>query len=347
MHIEREDLDEAVRRHVVDPQQAAELWAFLDAREHAPSQGRFNGINVAYYLGALIVIAAMGWLMNLGWESFGGAGIFVISSLYAVCFVLAARTLYARTETRIPGGLLYTVAVCMTPLVVYGFERWTGLWVQADPGQYRGFFPWIRGGWFAMEAATVLAGLFVLRKVKFPFLVAPIAFALWFMSMDALPALLHADPWNGDLMRRVSIIFGLGMLFVAFQVDHRTKEDYAFWLYLSGMTAFWGAVTSMHSGSELARLGYGAMNAGFIVASVLLRRRALLVFGAVGVNLYLGHLAFRVFEHSKLFPVALTLLGLSIIASAVGYQRNRDRIDAHLASWIPEWLTALLPPARA
>jgi hypothetical protein len=347
MQIEREDLDEAVRHHLVDPQQAAELWAFLDARARAPTQGRFNGINVAYYLGALIVIAAMGWLMNLGWESFGGAGIFAISALYAVCFVLAARTLYAKTDTRIPGGLLYTVAVCMTPLVVYGFERWTGLWVQADPGAYRGFFPWIRGGWFAMEAATVLAGLFALRKVKFPFLVAPIALVLWFMSMDAVPALLHAEPWNGNLMRQVSIVFGLGMLFVAFQVDHRTKDDYAFWLYLFGMAAFWGAVTSMDSGNELARLGYCALNAGFIVASVLLHRRVLLVFGAIGVNLYLGHLAFRVFEHSKLFPVVLTLLGLSIIALAVGYQRNRDHIDAHVAAWIPEWLTALLPPARA
>jgi hypothetical protein len=347
MHIEREDLDEAVRQHIVDPQQAAELWKFLDACERAPQQSRFNGINVAYYAGALIVIGAMGWLMNLGWESFGGGGIFVIASLYAICFVFAGRTLYGKAETRIPGGLLYTMAVCMTPLVVYGLERWSGFWVDADPGAYKGFFPWIRGGWFAMEAATVLAGLFALRKVKFPFLVAPIAFVLWFMSMDAVPALFHATPWNGDLMRQVSIVFGLAMLFIAFQVDHRTKEDYAFWLYLFGMTAFWGAITSMDSHSEVARLGYCTLNAGFIVASVLLRRRVLLVFGAIGVNLYLGHLAFVVFEHSKLFPFVLTLLGLSIIASAVAYQRNRDRIDARIASWIPEWLIALLPTARA
>src|SRR4051812_31123156 len=112
MQIEREDLDEAVRQHLVDPQQAEELWAFLDARERAPSNGRFNGINVAYYVGALIVIGAMGWLMNLGWESFGGGGILVIAALYAVCFAFAGRTLYAKAETRVPGGLLYTMAVC-------------------------------------------------------------------------------------------------------------------------------------------------------------------------------------------------------------------------------------------
>src|SRR5207248_1645498 len=81
----------------------------------------------------------------------------------------------------------------------------------ADPGQYRGFFPWIRGGWFAMEAATVLTGLIALRKVRFPFLVAPNAFVLWFMSMDAAPALFHAQPWDVDIARRVSIVFGLVM----------------------------------------------------------------------------------------------------------------------------------------
>jgi len=167
------------------------------------------------------------------------------------------------------------------------------------------------------------------------------------MSMDAVPALFNADPWRHYLVERVSIVFGLTMLFVAFQVDHRSKEDYAFWLYLFGMNAFWGALTSMDSGSELARLGYCALNAGFIAMSVLLRRRVLLVFGGLGVNVYLAHLAFRVFEHSTLFPVALTLLGLGIIAAAVGYQRSRDRIDAYVASWIPEWLQALLPPARA
>jgi hypothetical protein len=346
MRIEREDLDDAVRSRIVDPGQAAELWTFLAARDRAPAQGRFNGINVAHYAGALIVIAAMTWLMNLGWESFGGAGLFAISAAYAVGFLLAARTLYANPETRVPGGLLYTVAVCMTPLVVYGFERWTGLWVGADPGAYRGFFPWIRGGWFAMEAATVLAGLFALRKVRFPFLVAPIALVLWFMSMDAVPALFHVRPWDAGLIRQVSIVFGCAMLFAAFQIDHATKEDYAFWLYLFGMIAFWGAITSIPNASELGRLGYCAMNIGFVVASALLRRRTLLVFGGVGVNLYLGHLAFVVFERSKLFPVALTLLGLSIIASAVAYQRNRDRVEAYVASLIPEWLVALLPRAR-
>jgi len=356
MRIERTDLDEAIAQQILTGPQGAALWRLLQSRQpvagavpapvpEAP-QRRFTGLNVAYYFGALLVISAMGWLMTLGWEAFGGKGIFLIATLYAFFFTMAGLRLLAQPQTRTPGGLLVTMAVCITPLAVYGLERMTGLWPGADPGEYRGFFPWIRGGWFAMEAATVLAGLIALRKVRFPFLVAPIAFVLWFMSMDAVPALFHAQPWDGDIARRVSIVFGLALLFVAFQVDHRTEEDYAFWLYFFGMIAFWGAITSMQSDRELSKLLYCAMNLGFVVLSVLLRRRVFLVFGAIGVNAYLGHLAWRVFEHSLIFPFVLTLLGLGIITAAVYYQRHRAAIELRIEGWVPLWVRDLLPPAR-
>ena len=58
MHIDREDLDEAAARRIVDPAQAAALWRFLEERH--PGRARFTGLNVAYYLGSLVVIAAMG-----------------------------------------------------------------------------------------------------------------------------------------------------------------------------------------------------------------------------------------------------------------------------------------------
>lgn len=35
-----------------------------------------------------------------------------------------------------------------------------------------------------MGIGTILAGLFALRYMRFPFLSFPVAFALWFMSMD-------------------------------------------------------------------------------------------------------------------------------------------------------------------
>src|SRR5437660_7651308 len=137
MQIERADLDEAIAQQILSGPQAASLWRMLQARQPtlrpttaAPAaegtRPRFTGLNVAYYFGAMLVIAAMGWLMTLGWENFGGKGIFLIATLYGFFFAMAGLRLMAQPQTRIPGGLLVTVAVCMTPLAVYGFERMTG-----------------------------------------------------------------------------------------------------------------------------------------------------------------------------------------------------------------------------
>src|SRR6266852_571235 len=89
-------------------------------------------------------------------------------------------------------------------------------------GNYRDFFPYIRSSFIWMEAGTVLAALFALRKVRFSFLVAPAAVALWFMSMD-LAAYLSGHPgWDLPLARNVSLVFGLVMLFVAYLAARRT-----------------------------------------------------------------------------------------------------------------------------
>ena len=102
-------------------------------------------------------------------------------------------------------------------------------------------------------------------------------------------------------------------------------EDFAFWCYLFGLMAFWGGLTSMDSGSELKRFIYLLINVGLVGIAVKLRRSAFLVFGALGVYVYLGHLAWQVFKDSLLFPFILALLGLSLILATVWGQRYWKR----------------------
>ena len=77
----------------------------------------------------------------------------------------------------------------------------------------------------------------------------------------------------------------------------------------------------MDGDSEIKRLGYLAVNLILIAIAVKLRRTVFLVFGALGVHIYLGHLAYRVFEDSFFFPFAVALLGLSLILVTVLAQR--------------------------
>jgi hypothetical protein len=345
MDIDRTDLDKAAAQGVITAPQAEALWSFLTQGSSARAP-HFTGLNVAYYFGALIVIAAMGWLTTLGFTAMGPGFTAVVAALYAWAFARTGRKLLQAPETRTPGGLLYTMAVCMTPLFVWSVEKVTGFWPDKDPGQYQDFFPYIRSSWIWMEACTVLAALFALRKVRFSFLVAPAAFALWFMSMDFAAYLSGHSSWDYALSRDVSVAFGLAMLFVAYLADHRTREDLSFWLYLFGMTAFWWGLSLRDSNSELNKAIYCVLNLGFIVLGSLLQRRVFLIYGAIGVNAYLGQLAYRAFKDSLMFPFVLTLMGLAIIATAVKYQKNREAIDAWIDSMVPEWLRAMLPQAR-
>ena len=347
MKVDREDLSWAVSRGLLSAEQGEALWTAL--KERTAGQQRFDAIHVAYYFGALIVIGAMGWFMNEAWESFGGGGLFLVAAIYATCFVLAGRTLWDKEGLQVPGGLLFTMAVCMTPLGIYGLERWLGIWPQGDPGAFRDYHIWVKGSWLLMEAGTILAGLIALRYRRFPFLTAPIAFSLWYMSMDLTPLLFGRDDFSWEERQWVSLWFGLVVLLVTYLADLRSRgQDLSFWGYLFGLISFWGGLTLMDSDSEWSKFFYLLINGGLIVASLVLRQRVFIVFGAIGVLGYIGHLSYEVFKDSLLFPFVLTLVGIAIIYLGVLLQRHRERIEGSLHRLLPEALRRLVPPrARA
>src|SRR5215216_3580634 len=344
MKVSKKDIRWAVSEGVISKGQAEDLWLALQGRN--ADRPRFDLPHVAYYFGALVVISAMTWFMTLGWERFGGGGMLLISLSYALVFTVAGALLWRDKGLKVPGGLLVTAAVCMTPLAVYGFETMTGAWLQGAPGDYADFYDYIKGGWFPMEVGTVGAGLAALRFFRFPFLTAPIAFALWFMSMDLTPLIYGRLYYEAQGYQLVSLVSGLIVLVGAYLVDRRTEEDYAFWGYLFGMFAFWGGLTLLEGGSELDWFFYGLINAGLIVLSVLLQRRVFVVFGALGVFGYVGHLAWEIFEDSLLFPFVLSAAGLAIIALGILYTKNRPRIENAVVRAIPTRIRYLLPTQR-
>ena len=347
MNISKLDFDRAAGQVSLTDAQAQELWRLLQIVPSANQPGgtrRFDVANVAYYFGALIIMGAMGWFMTSAWEAFGGAGIFLIAAAYLLAFAAVGGLLWRRSAggLRNLGGLLVTVAVAMTPLTVYGLQRWTGAWTLADPGSYAGFHEWIKGGWVWMELGTVLAGVIALWFVRFPFLTAPIAFALWYMSMDLTPVLFGTGDagftWTQYL--RVSLGFGVLMLGIAYAVDvyrQWQKPDYGFWLSFFGLLAFWGGLNLLHGGNEHTALLYAVINVVLIFLGVVLDRRAFVVFGALGVNGYLGHLAWDVFSQSALFPFVLSAFGICVIVCGVIYAR-------HCAAW-RAFVLDMLPPA--
>lgn len=343
LKLDAHDLARAVTAGVLNPGQDQALLAFL--RQQPEQHASFQLAHVAYYFGAVLIMGAMGWLLTEAWMSVGDIALLLIALAYIGLFTACGLSLWRRGQ-QIPGGLLGAVAVSLTPLAVFAIERLTGVWPMGD-GQvdYHDYYVYVQGGWLAMEAATVLAGLLMLRLLPFPFIVMPMAVALWFMSMD-LSELLHGDSFSWEQRRDVSLWFGLGLLLVCFVVDGRTRRDYAFWGYLAGLLAFWGGLSLSDSGSEWGKALYCLINLALMAIAVLLRRPLFMVFGALGVAGYLGYLSYEVFADSLLFPIVLTLIGLGVIGLGLLYQKRRDALSDGLRTRLPEALLEFLPALR-
>lgn len=295
-----------------------------------------NAVTVAYYFGAMLMISACAWFLGDKWDALGNRGVFTTVLVYILVAVALGRFLRARGYV-VGGGLLITVAVCLVPLLTYVVEDMLGLWPGARPGEYGDFYPRVHASWIVMELATMAAALVALRYVPFGFLTAPLAYSFWFFSMDVAAWLFGQELTRGQRCW-TSVAVGALTMLVGYVLErtHRREgvprtEDFAFWCYLFGLIAFWCGLTFMESGSELGRIVYALVNTGLIALGVRLRRAVFIVFGVLGVHVYLGHLAYEVFKDSALFPFALALLGLSVILVTVLAQRHvrsRFRVKA-------------------
>ncbi|WP_407156061.1 hypothetical protein [Bradyrhizobium sp. STM 3557] len=338
MSYSESDLRAAAVAGVIGETDLQRLLAYLSqvtTQGRAAPAAKFDVAHLLWYAGALIVIGAMGLFSTLAFSQMGGRALIASAIAYAVAFSFAGDHLW-RKGLRVPGGLLIAIAVSMAPLAVYGIQDELGWWSRfGRPGTVHDFYVWIKGSWIFMELATVVAGTIALRFYRVPFIVAIISVALWFMSMDLAPWIANAAHADFETRRRVSVWFGLAILVIAWIVDYRSRSrDFGFWLHLFGLMTFWGGITASSGGNPAL---YCLFNVGLLLIAVVIMRRAYAVFGTFGITLYLSYLAYDVFKDSLMFPFALSLIGIAVVASGLAYHRKQDAIAA--------WLSANLPPA--
>ncbi|WP_339868670.1 DUF2157 domain-containing protein [Pseudohongiella nitratireducens] len=338
MKISRKMLEGAEARGLITGEQVEALQQYFI--EQTENQPQFSFTHILYYLGGLVAIGAMTVFMSLGWQSFGGAAIVVIAALYAMIGIAITNRL-SNQGMAIPAGVCATFVVCLVPLAIYGLQEWMGIW--PDREDYLSFSRDIAWHRFFMEIGTVLAAILVLKKYAYPFLVMPLAIALGVMTADVAEMLLGNDvTWQ--LRRVVSLIMGLLITCLAIGVDIRSHRhgDYAFWLYLVGVTAFWSGLTLLESSHEFTKFIYFCINLIMIGLGAILVRRVFVVFGALGSCGYLGYLAFDVFRDSWLFPITLTVIGLGIIYLGILWQRHEQAISQRARAMLPMALRDML-----
>ncbi len=356
MKIKREDLAAAASRGVLQQDQVDTLWEFLSKRLPQlddVDKPRFSVTHVFYYLGGLLAIGAASLFATLAVEAMGMSALFVLTLLYAACAIGAASFL-EKKGLGVPASIFATLAIALTPLCVFALQHVLGFWADGSRVQhYRDYHMWIDWRWLVMELSTLLVGVLMLKRFRYPFLMLPIALTLWYMGMDVVPALIlqngadDVDWFSGaswELRQMISLVFGLLMLLAAFFVDLRSRysKDYPFWLYLFGLLTFWGALSSMGAGQLSGKLIYLAINFGLVFIGAVLARRTFAVFGGIGIMMVLGDLSWRMFQDSFAFVFVLTVMGFALIGVGVWWSKHEAVISHKLRSLLPQDLRELL-----
>lgn len=327
------------------------LWNELQVRRRREHLNpTLSSSHVAYHLGAGVVILGMCWLLGMAWdEEWGGFVVFGIASAYMAVFGWTGRYVWFEKRRHIPGGFLVSLAVCMVPIAVYGFQYGVGLWYRPPNTPYYDPF-WTAHSveelcnFLPMELGGVLAAAFTFYWMPFPFLLALIASVFWYMVCDW--AVLVRRKQN--LPYWVSMIYGILCLLVAFALEHRLNRrhsngnnttdssgehrDYAFWIYIVGAVAFWSGLGSPYLQSEGAYFAQLLVNVCLIILSVVVKRLIFTIIGTVGVVVYLIHLNDH-FGELVFFPFLITALGVAIIT--IGCYRSR-MVDHEITSRLLE-----------
>ncbi len=101
--IDAKDLARAVQAGILQPGQDQALLAFL--HKQPPARGNFQLAHVAFYFGALLIMAAMGWLLTEAWMRIGDGALLFIALLYIGLLTLFALTLQKRRQPVAAGVL--------------------------------------------------------------------------------------------------------------------------------------------------------------------------------------------------------------------------------------------------
>lgn len=115
-------LDAAVSLGIITAEQAAQIRALTPRRAPPPAAAPIGASVLAYGIGAITVLVAMGWFLADRWEYLGAGGVLAVVTTYGALFALVAVRM-RREGFTLAEGVASLLTVAMVPLAVLALSE--------------------------------------------------------------------------------------------------------------------------------------------------------------------------------------------------------------------------------
>jgi hypothetical protein len=279
-----------------------------------PEREGLNLPTLLYYLGASLGLIAAGVFAGLNWDD-AGEGLRAIMVAAAMAIIGAAGYwVWSQTVYKHGGGALITIAAGMLPLFFFSIGN---LVTSGERTELLNEDQLDEAA--LLQAASLLIMVICLTWTRIGMLSIAVV-------GQAIALVATAAAWwfsDTDTTHFVLSVLGAGFIGLAFAARSVDREEESFWFGIAGPVlvlyslTYW-TMSEWNEGSAALYLFVGSL---MVAAGLHLKHIPLLV-GGLGIGYaFVFRLVFDTFEGSPFMPVAIAVVGLSMIALSIGYQR--------------------------
>lgn len=300
-----EDLRRWVNAGLIDANTAAGIGEYETRRKGGERVGR--GTEAVAYLGAVLVLVALGILATEFWDRIEPWGRFAVGAI-VTAVLIAVGWLFGRSSepavnrAQTFAWFLSVGAIALTAGVLFGDI------IETDAEDT---FLWV-----SLVAAVAALVLWVARPSVLA--IVAMAFATWALAIAAISRLDTVPNWTFGIA-----FAGLGVVWFLLTwggILRPTTAGYA-------ISAIGILMVAIPEGNNMPWPLFGLVGSLALMGlSVRLNQTVLLGFGVFGLFVYIPMVIFELFEESLGIPVALLITGLVLLGVVVGTVRFRKGV---------------------
>ena len=311
------DLEKALRSGEVDPSAALNIVNNFITPIETDTSSKL--MKILYFIGGGIVFLGIAFWIGQEWSHFGAIAKILCTLGIAIAFFVSGVLLSQHKEHVTLSSVFFLISALLMPL---------GLGVTYDELDIK-VNSYATGTQMGVILTAVFAGAYFLYKRNLLlFITLFFASCLFFILTDWIMSDSYlASDYKFDLYRL--FFMGLTWMLLGHAFSNSERQGLSSWLYAFGVISVLSTGLALGdwkpNQSAFWEIIYPGLALGIVFLSTVVKSRSFLIFGSLGLGIYLCKITAEYFSDSLGWPLALILMGFAMIGIAFGAVRIRNR----------------------